>query len=56
MNDARSEGLVQGLAQGETRVTLVICLLIDDGKPDLIERIAMDKDFREQLYKEYHID
>ncbi|MBO6046367.1 MAG: PD-(D/E)XK nuclease family transposase [Erysipelotrichaceae bacterium] len=60
INDARNEGLAQGLAQGisvgEDRLSKLITKLIAENELTLIEKVAQDKNFRDQLYKDYHIE
>lgn len=51
----RDEGIRQGLEQGEDRMNSLILCLIADGRLDEIEKVAQDKEYRAQLYKEFRL-
>ena len=51
----RSEGIKQGLEQGENRVNRLNRALIADGRYEDLEKSTNDKKLREQLYREYEI-
>lgn len=54
--DAREDYVrSEGRTQGEDRINRLIICLIEDGRQDEIEKAARDKQYREQLYKEYVI-
>ena len=50
-----SEGKKLGIVAGEDRYSRLLIKLSEEGKSDQILKIAHDPDFREKLYKEYHI-
>ena len=50
-----SEGKKLGIAAGEERYSRLLIKLSEDGKSELILKVANDPDFREELYKKYHI-
>ena len=45
----------EGRSQGEDRMNRLVICLIENGRQDDIEKAARDKQYREQLYKEYEI-
>lgn len=51
----REEGHAQGTAEGEERVLHLNRLLIAQKRYDDLERASKDKDYRDQLYKEFEI-
>ena len=51
----RNEGRAEGLVQGEDKMNRLVICLIENGRQDDIEKAARDKQYREQLYKEYDI-
>ena len=44
-----------GILEGESRLTKLLQLMMQGGKKDHIERALADTDYREKLYKEYHL-
>ena len=51
----RMEGHVSGLAEGEDKMNRLVLSLIKDGRQEDIEKAAKNKEYRNQLYKEYEI-
>lgn len=54
-NEGIELGRNEGLSQGEDRMNRLVICLIENGRQDDIEKAARDKQYREQLYKEYDI-
>ena len=44
-----------GILEGESRLTKLLQLMMQGGKKDHVERVLADTDYREKLYKEYHL-
>ena len=44
-----------GILEGESRLTKLLQLMMQGGKKDHVERALADTDYREKLYKEYHL-
>lgn len=55
LEQGRIEGLEQGLEQGENRYALLTQKLLQEKRYDAIGRIGVDKGYRQELYREYHI-
>ena len=51
----RKEGLNEGLAQGEDKLNRLYGSLIADQRFDDLKRSIQDKEYREQLYKQYRL-
>ena len=51
-----NEGHSEGRSEGEDRLNGLICRLIADKRLEDLERATQDKEYREQLYKEYGIN
>ena len=51
-----NEGHSKGRSEGENRLNCLICRLIEDKRFEDLERATQDKEYREQLYKEYGIN
>ena len=51
----KEEGLAQGLTQGESRMALLYKSLLADNRISDLQRVAEDKEYRNQLYREYDI-
>ena len=51
----RREGLAQGLAEGENRLSSLINLLLEKGLTDEISKVTTDSSYREELYKKYQL-
>lgn len=49
------KGSEQGREQGENRMSKLIKKLIEDNRSSDIIKITEDKEYRRQLYNEYHI-
>ena len=52
----RKEGWNEGRSEGEDRLNSLNCRLIADRRFEDLERATQDKEYREQLYKEYGIN
>lgn len=44
-----------GILEGESRLAKLLQLMMQGGKKDHVERALADTDYREKLYKEYHL-
>ena len=51
----RSEGLEQGLKEGRNEIVRLIQFLFRDNREEDLRRSVEDKEFRQQLLKEYGI-
>ena len=51
----RTEGKLEGERIGGERYSRLILILDKEGRQDQIIKIASDQEYREQLYREYHI-
>ena len=49
------KGIEQGIEQGENRYALLTQKLLQEKRYDAIGRIGVDKEYRQELYREYHI-
>ena len=49
------EGIKEGIEQGEQKVNRLIQLLIENSRSDEISRAVTDRDFQEQLFKEFSL-
>ena len=60
LEKGREEGLEKGREQGReeanAKFSLLLQKLIAQGKNDDIQRISVDKEYREQLYEEYGLN
>ena len=54
--EGRAEGKIEGRTEGEDKMNRLILSLIQDGRQEDIEKVAKDKKYRDQLYKEYGIE
>ena len=58
--EGREEGLEKGREEGreeaDVKFSLLLQKLIAQGKNDDIQRISVDKEYREQLYEEYGLN
>ena len=55
-SEGRAEGRVEGRAEGAELFAKLLKLLQADGCTDDIELALEDKEARERLYKEYHLE
>lgn len=55
-SEGRAEGRVEGRAEGAELFAKLLKLLQADGRTDDIELALEDKEARERLYKEYHLE
>ena len=49
------EGIKEGIEQGEQKVNRLIQLLIENSRSDEISRAVTDRQFQEQLFKEFSL-
>ncbi len=50
------QGIEQGCAQGEAKLSQLIAKLMENDRSQDILRVTQDKEFRKKLYEEYHIN
>ena len=55
MNDGIKKGIKEGIEQGEQKVNRLIQLLIENSRSDEISRAVTDRQFQEQLFKEFSL-
>ncbi len=48
-------GEKKGMAKGEDRMAKLIMLLNQDGRLSDIVKVSQNKEYRQELYEEYHI-
>ena len=53
--EGKAEGKLEGERIGGERYSRLILILDKEGRQDQIIKIASDQEYREQLYREYHI-
>ena len=51
----RAEGREEGREEGEERVNRLIRALLEENRVEDLERSTSDRNYREMLYKEFHI-
>ena len=49
------ENIEKGMAKGEDRMAKLIMLLNQDGRLSDIVKVSQNKEYRQELYEEYHI-
>ena len=54
--EGRKEGLQEGQKKGQEKLGSLIELLFSQGRTDDARRVANDEQYREELYKEFHIE
>lgn len=54
-NKGVQRGISQGIIEGEELMSKLLMKLVQDNRTDELEKVAIDKDYRKQLYKEYNI-
>ena len=54
--DERSEGRAEGRAEGAELLARLLKLLQAEGRTDDVKLALEDKEARERLYKEYHLE
>ena len=52
----KEEGREEGREEANAKFSLLLQKLIAQGKNDDIQRISVDKEYREQLYEEYGLN
>lgn len=55
MNDGIKKEIKEGIKQGEQKVNHLIQLLIENSRTDEISRAVTDRQFQEQLFKEFSL-
>ena len=55
MNDGIKKGIKEGIKQGEQKVNHLIQLLTEKSRTDEISRAVTDRQFQEQLFKEFSL-
>ena len=55
MEKGKIEGRAEGKSVGEEMMLMLIQKLVDNNRFDDISRIKDDKEYRQELYKEYNI-
>lgn len=53
--EGRVEGRAEGRAEGEQKLAALMSALVSDGKSEDVARAAIDKEYRDSLYKKYAI-
>ena len=51
----RQEGILEGRKEGESRLAKLLELMLQGNKKDSVEKALADAEYREKLYKEYHL-
>ena len=51
----RQEGILEGRQEGESRLAKLLELMLQENKKDNVEKALADAEYREKLYKEYHL-
>ncbi len=54
--EGREESREEGREEANAKFSLLLQKLIAQGKNDDIQRISVDKEYREQLYEEYGLN
>lgn len=49
------QGLEQGITKGEARFASLTRRLLDEGRSEELLKATEDKDYRDKLYREYHL-
>ena len=55
MRDEREEGRQEGRQEGQERMSQLILLLIKQNRNEDIAKAAADRDYQEQLFKEFNL-
>ncbi len=53
--EGKIEGKKEGRIEGEDRLSTLILKLIADGLSDMVQKVAVDKDCRAEMYKKYNL-
>lgn len=56
LEQGRKEGRKEGREEGESRLSALIQKLIDEKRAADVLKVSKDKEYREQLYREYGIE
>ena len=49
------EGKRAGIIEGESRLTKLLQLMMQGNQSENVEKVLADLEYREKLYKEYHL-
>ena len=49
------QGIKQGIEQGENKLSMLIAMLMENGRSQDVIRVTQDKQYRNKLYQEYLI-
>lgn len=55
LEDAKKEGLQQGLNQGQERMLLLIRRMLENGEVDQLPRLSEDESFLQEMYLKYQL-
>lgn len=55
LNEGRAQGLVQGVKDGENKLSRLISLLVDEELVEIVKLVTSDEEAREQYYTRYGI-
>ena len=53
--EGREEGWKEGREEGEARLSSLLKTLMEQGRNEDVQRVLVDKEFREQMYKKYDL-
>ena len=53
--EGRKAGIHEGRQEGESRLAKLLELMLQGNKKDNVEKALADAEYREKLYKEYHL-
>ena len=51
----KQAGILEGRQEGESRLAKLLELMLQGNKKDSVEKALADAEYREKLYKEYHL-
>ena len=55
MEKFKREGREEGREEGDARLSSLLKTLMEQGKNEDVQRVLVDKEFREQMYKKYDL-
>ena len=53
--EGKQAGILEGRQEGESRLAKLLELMLQGNKKDNVEKALEDTEYREKLYKEYHL-
>lgn len=53
--EGKQAGILEGRQEGESRLAKLLELMLQGNKKDNVEKALADAEYREKLYKEYHL-